>query len=57
MALMCWRGGYLGNSRAAVSANRLDSLGVEHGVFLVQALIHVAHIALLGLENAGEVNL
>lgn len=44
-----WFACYLGNSRAAVAAHRLDPFGVKHRLLLVKALVHVAHIAFLCL--------
>lgn len=52
-----WFACYLGNSRAAVAAHRLNPFGIKHGLLLVKALIHVAHVTLLCLQNAGQVHL
>lgn len=49
--------GYLGNSGATVTPNGFDPLGVKHRLLLVQALVHVAHVPLLGLQHARQVHL
>lgn len=53
MVFMC----YLGNSRAAVTAHCLNPFGVKNRLLLVKALIHVAYIALLCLQHAGQIDL
>lgn len=52
-----WFGRYLGNSRAAVTTDCLNSFGIKHRLLLVKALIHVAYIALLCLQHAGQIDL
>ena len=48
---------YLADSTTAISSDSFNSLGIKHGIFLVWGLIHEAHIALLGLQYARQVNL
>lgn len=46
----------LSDHGTAVPPHNLDPLGVKGGRFLVGALVHVAHVALLGDEHAGVVH-
>lgn len=48
---------YLGNSRAAVTTHCLNSFGIKHRLLLVKAFIHVAYIAFLCLQHAGQIDL
>lgn len=52
-----WFVRYLRNSRAGVSAHCLNAFGIKHRLGLLQGLIHVSHVALLSLQDAGQVDL
>ncbi|WAR07486.1 CCB22-like protein [Mya arenaria] len=47
----------LGDSRTCIPANCLYALGVVYGLLLVGRLVHEAHITLLGLQNAWQLDL
>ena len=48
---------YLGHSRTVVPPDSLDALSIVHGFLLIRRLVHEATIALLGLQNTGQVHL